>query len=337
MYFFCATSIGLTSRFEREVLCVLFRFLSCVDLSIFPITFRPVFCRLVWHARSEDQPASMISSVSSRALLPNLGRIHTARQFSSVAPPNGSQNKQTKKNSESSNAKRELHNSAHSKADALKAAVENPPFIPASSGLAKRFVATAEVTVSKIFPAGFGWQTSSIIAENHLGYAADSAAFALTTGLGDAVGVLAGHTAYYAAKKATVDSSIDMEREAHVGVLLGSAAFCSGTAWQPLVDALQGAELSFMQVRLLCCGQHQGFGSRSILCESCDLSVVSYRRACLQSFFHLSLISHMTRYLPELGLVAVPPSTLAFAPPERSSPVPSSTSKSQLTRTARPI
>ena len=228
-----------------------------VDLSHhFPAGTGTPFCRLVWHARSEDQPASMISSVSSRALLPNLGRIHTARQFSSVAPPNGSQNKQTKKNSESSNAKRELHNSAHSKADALKAAVENPPFMTASSGLAKRFVATAEVTVSKIFPAGFGWQTSSIIAENHLGYAADSAAFALTTGLGDAVGVLAGHTAYYAAKKATVDSSIDMEREAHVGVLLGSAAFCSGTAWQPLVDALQGAELSFMQVRLLCCGQH---------------------------------------------------------------------------------
>lgn len=232
-------------------------------LAIFPAaaittyTFRYTatpFCHLVWHARSKDQPAStrsftMISSASSRALLPNLGRIHTARQFSSVAPPNGSQNKQTKKNSESSNAKRELHNSAHSKADALKAAVENPPFMTASSGLAKRFVATAEVTVSKIFPAGFGWQTSSIIAENHLGYAADSAAFALTTGLGDAVGVLAGHTAYYAAKKATVDSSIDMEREAHVGVLLGSAAFCSGTAWQPLVDALQGAELSFMQVR----------------------------------------------------------------------------------------
>ena len=233
----------------------------------------------------------MISSVSSRALLPNLGRIHTARQFSSVAPPNGSQNKQTKKNSESSNAKRELHNSAHSKADALKAAVENPPFMTASSGLAKRFVATAEVTVSKIFPAGFGWQTSSIIAENHLGYAADSAAFALTTGLGDAVGVLAGHTAYYAAKKATVDSSIDMEREAHVGVLLGSAAFCSGTAWQPLVDALQGAELSFMQVRLLCCGQHEGLSSHSILFESCNLSyltaVPAYNRS---SIFHSFLI-----------------------------------------------
>lgn len=189
----------------------------------------------------------MISSVSRRTLIPTRGCIQTARQFSSVVPPNGSQNK-TKKNSESSTAKREVHNSAHSKADALKATIDTPPTISASSGLAKRFIVTAEVSISKIFPAGFCWQSSSIIAENHLGYAADSAAFALTTGLGDALGVLFGHTAFYAAKKATVDSSIDMEREAHIGVLLGSAAFCSGTAWQPLVDALQGAELSFMQV-----------------------------------------------------------------------------------------
>lgn len=244
---------------------------ALVLVSIFPITSGTDTPLLGTHARRTSQLAlcsfTMISSVSRRALLPNLGRIHAVRQFSSVAPPNGSQNKQTKKNSESSNAKRELHNSAHSKADALKAAVDNPPIISASSGLAKRFVVTAEVTVSKIFPAGFGWQTSSIIAENHLGYAADSAAFALTTGLGDAVGVLAGHTAYYAAKKTTVDSSIDMEREAHVGVLLGSAAFCSGTAWQPLVDALQGAELSFMQVRQLVFRQHEGLSYHSILSE----------------------------------------------------------------------
>jgi len=172
-----------------------------------------------------------------------MGRIQAVRHFSSSAiPPNGSQN-DWKKNS--STAKREAHSSAH-----LKATVDNPPTTFASSGLAKRFAVTAEVSISKIFPAGFGWQTSSIIAENHLGYAADSAAFALTTGLGDALGVLFGHTAFYAAKKATVDSSIDMEGETHVGVLLGSAAFCSGTVWQPLVDALQGAELSFMQVRL---------------------------------------------------------------------------------------
>ena len=62
------------------------------------------------------------------------------------------------------------------------------------------------------------------------------------------VGVLAGHTLYYGAKKALVDKSIDMNEQFQTGVLLGSAAFCSGTAWQPLVDALQGANLSFTGV-----------------------------------------------------------------------------------------
>ena len=39
-----------------------------------------------------------------------------------------------------------------------------------------------------------------------------------------------------------------MNEQFQTGVLLGSAAFCSGTAWQPLVDALQGANLSFSGV-----------------------------------------------------------------------------------------
>merc|ERR1712154_92422 len=99
------------------------------------------------------------------------------------------------------------------------------------------------------FPAGFGWQTSSIIAENHLGYAADSMSFALTTGLGDAIGVLVGHCGYYGIKKAiTGNEKILMKREFDTGFLLASAAFCSGTLWQPLVDALQGANLSFTGV-----------------------------------------------------------------------------------------
>eukprot|EP00543_Licmophora_paradoxa_P006706 CAMPEP_0202443426 /NCGR_PEP_ID=MMETSP1360-20130828/2692_1 /ASSEMBLY_ACC=CAM_ASM_000848 /TAXON_ID=515479 /ORGANISM="Licmophora paradoxa, Strain CCMP2313" /LENGTH=189 /DNA_ID=CAMNT_0049059109 /DNA_START=246 /DNA_END=815 /DNA_ORIENTATION=- len=72
--------------------------------------------------------------------------------------------------------------------------------------------------------------------------------FALTTGVGDAIGVLAGHCMYYGAKKMAVDSSINMNEQFQTGVLLGSAAFCSGTVWQPLVDVLQGANLSFMQV-----------------------------------------------------------------------------------------
>lgn len=118
-----------------------------------------------------------------------------------------------------------------------------------SSGLMERFKITAEVTISKIFPAGFGWQSSSIVAEEYLGYAPDTVAFALTTGLGDAIGVMAGHCAYFAAKKSiTGDDSINVERETQTGLLLASAAFCSGTAWQPLVDVLQGANLSFFQV-----------------------------------------------------------------------------------------
>ena len=119
----------------------------------------------------------------------------------------------------------------------------------AGSSLLDRFKTTAEVTVSKIFPAGLGWQSSSIVAEDYLGYAPDTTAFALTTGLGDALGVFAGHCAYFAAKKAaTGDDAINMEAEAQTGLLLGSAAFCSGTAWQPLVTALQGAGLDFSQV-----------------------------------------------------------------------------------------
>jgi len=118
-----------------------------------------------------------------------------------------------------------------------------------SSPLLDRFVVTAEVTVSKIFPAGLGWQSASLWADHTMGYASDSASFALTTGLGDALGVLAGHCLYYTLKKSTgVDPHINLTREWHTGVLLGSAAFMSGTAWQPLVNALQGANLTFASV-----------------------------------------------------------------------------------------
>mmetsp|Transcript_4383 Transcript_4383/g.5371 ORF Transcript_4383/g.5371 Transcript_4383/m.5371 type:complete len:289 (-) Transcript_4383:139-1005(-) len=128
-----------------------------------------------------------------------------------------------------------------------------------TGGIANRFVITGEVIVSKIFPAGFGWQSSSILAENYLGYAPDTTAFALTTGLGDAVGVLVGHCGYYAIKKAvTGNDKILMKREFDTGVLLASAAFCSGSLWQPLVDVLQGANLSFNAVF---CGTWVGCGT----------------------------------------------------------------------------
>ena len=119
-----------------------------------------------------------------------------------------------------------------------------------SSTMMNRFKITAEVTVSKIFPAGFGWQSSSILASSYLGYGSDTLGFALTTGVGDGVGVFAGHSLYYLAKKniITDGSSINMDRETQTGLLLGSAAFCSGTAWQPIVNTLQAADLSFVQV-----------------------------------------------------------------------------------------
>ena len=100
----------------------------------------------------------------------------------------------------------------------------------------------AEVTVSKIIPAGAGWQAASCVADS-LGYAADSAAFAGITGVGDGLAVAAGHTGYYAAKKALgVDRSVCVKEQAGLGVWLGSAAVCSGGLWQPCVNALQAAE-----------------------------------------------------------------------------------------------
>lgn len=115
--------------------------------------------------------------------------------------------------------------------------------------MANRFGITFEVAVSKIFPAGFGWQYASCIAEAQLGFAADSMQFALCTGVGDGVGVMVGHTTYYALKKAvTGDTNIDVGVQAQTGLLLGSAAFCSGSVWQPTVDMLTASGMSFTSV-----------------------------------------------------------------------------------------
>merc|ERR1719182_654222 len=79
--------------------------------------------------------------------------------------------------------------------------------------LAHRFQVTLEVMVSKIFPAGFGWQGASILADN-MGMSDSSLSFALTTGVGDGIGVLTGHTLFMMAKKAvTGNDSIDINIE----------------------------------------------------------------------------------------------------------------------------
>lgn len=114
-----------------------------------------------------------------------------------------------------------------------------------------RFVVTGEVLVSKIFPAGFGWQAASVVAGQQ-GYEADSLAFALTTGAGDFAGVLAGHSAYSVLKNMTGNGG-GMKNDLVAGLWLATAAFCSGTAWQPTVNFLHDAAgCNWMQTAVGC-------------------------------------------------------------------------------------
>ena len=101
-----------------------------------------------------------------------------------------------------------------------------------ASVIGRRMTVTAEVAISKIFPAGFGWQTAAYFAEN-AGMEATDLSFFLSTGLGDGIGVCAGHTLYMAGKKAmTGNADISLGKELQVGIMLGSAAVCSGGIWQ---------------------------------------------------------------------------------------------------------
>jgi hypothetical protein len=112
--------------------------------------------------------------------------------------------------------------------------------------LARRFAITAEVVVSKIFAAGFGWQAGSIIAAKN-GFAADTGGFAITTGFFDGLGVFSGHVLWYLVKSLTVDKSVNMAYETQTGLLLGTAALFSGTAWQPAVNAFTTLGFTFPQ------------------------------------------------------------------------------------------
>eukprot|EP01047_Picozoa_sp_COSAG01_P038065 COSAG01_NODE_3065_length_6646_cov_13.181610_10_plen_121_part_00 len=98
--------------------------------------------------------------------------------------------------------------------------------------------------VSKIFPAGFGWQGASAVAEA-AGLEDDQVGFFLMTGAGDFVGVLTGHCLFYAIKKGVFDDSISMSDTFQLGVWLATAAFCSGAMWQPFVNAFQAEGNAF--------------------------------------------------------------------------------------------
>ncbi|GMI49482.1 hypothetical protein ScalyP_jg222 [Parmales sp. scaly parma] len=126
-----------------------------------------------------------------------------------------------------------------------------------TSEMANRFQTTIEVAVSNIFPAGFGWQSASILAET-AGFSSESVNFALTTGAGDFAGVFIGHNAFYAVKKSLGFEASSTRETAETGLLLASAAFCSGAGWQPIVNVLQGLNMSFGTVF---CGTWVGCGA----------------------------------------------------------------------------
>ena len=104
------------------------------------------------------------------------------------------------------------------------------------STLARRFTSTIEVIVSKIFPAGFGWQAASLVAGQQ-GFEPDSLNFFVATGAGDFTGVLVGHSTLVACK-AMMGKTDNVKSDLVTGLWLSSAAFCSGFAWQPVVNFL---------------------------------------------------------------------------------------------------
>jgi hypothetical protein len=116
----------------------------------------------------------------------------------------------------------------------------------------------AQVAVSKLFPAGFGWQYSSGIAEDTFGLGANDYGFFAVTGFGDMCGVFAGHFTYYTGKKILYDRSIVVGEQAHVALWLGAAAFMSGGAWQPFVNFFQA-----------CSGEGNHFNSHLMAVTAC--------------------------------------------------------------------
>jgi len=113
--------------------------------------------------------------------------------------------------------------------------------LPSTSSSKGRWAYTTEILVSKIFPAGFGWQGASCIADANLGFAADSVQFALSTGLGDATGVIVGHQLYHLVKSKVSDRPVDMEAELKTATWLATGALCAGSAWQPAVNLFAGS------------------------------------------------------------------------------------------------
>lgn len=119
-----------------------------------------------------------------------------------------------------------------------------------------RMLSTVEITVSKIFPAGFGWQAAAVYSDS-LGYGPTSPFFYVLTGVGDGLAVGACHFLWNVGKRAIVNTSNkhfgtkwavpELKSEAVVSLWLTSASFCSGSMWQPILNGFQSMELPFSQ------------------------------------------------------------------------------------------
>lgn len=69
-----------------------------------------------------------------------------------------------------------------------------------------------------------------------VGYAADSVQFAISTGCGDAAGVMLGHMAYKSVQKVVTDHPVSIVGELGTSTWLGAGALLAGTSWQPSVN-----------------------------------------------------------------------------------------------------
>lgn len=71
------------------------------------------------------------------------------------------------------------------------------------------------------------------------------------------------------------DPSINMKKESHTGLLLGTAAFFSGTAWQPIVNFAASCGMTF----------NPAFASATLVCMCFFMIGLRFARTVLPGMF----------------------------------------------------